>query len=396
MPILRPDRIADVVQAAGLTGRGGAGFPVHRKLRAVADGRGPVVVANGAEGEPASTKDAVLLATAPHLVLDGLQVAARAVGARRTFVYVHSGLGLEPVLQRALMERTTRPETRSGGEVPVRIVSAPPRFLAGEESAAAQRIGGGPAKPRSVPPRVFAKGVDGRPTLVQNVETLAHLGLIARFGPEWFRALGTADQPGSALFTVGGCVARPGVIEAGFGTTVHDLLGVAGGTPAPVQAVLFGGYHGTWLPIAQARDAVLTRVDLRSRGAVLGAGVVVALPSSACGLVETARAVRYLAAESAGQCGPCLNGLPAIADALLEVAVPGCSPHRVTQVRRWTDMIEGRGACHHPDGTVRFIRSALRAFAAEADVHVRRRCSATSVAAVLPVAPTPAGPKDWG
>jgi NADH:ubiquinone oxidoreductase subunit F (NADH-binding) len=396
LPRVRAADLIDQVEAAGLTGRGGAAFPMHRKLRAVATGRAPVVVANGAEGEPASSKDVVLLATSPQLVLDGLEVAARAVGARRAYLYIHADARLAAIVRTAIDDRAVE-RRRSGGpaEVSVTVVSAPARFLAGEESALAARIGGGPAKPRSVPPRVSQRGVDGRPTLVQNVETLAHLALIARFAPEWFRALGTPAEPGSALFTVSGAVTRPGVIEAGLGTPIRELLTTAGRTTAPIQAVLVGGYHGTWLPGAEIDVGLASDAYLGPRGATVGAGVLLALPAGVCGVIETARAVRYLAAESAGQCGPCLNGLPAIADALLELARPGRTPVQQSQVWRWAEMIERRGACHHPDGSVRFIRSALRVFEAEYDLHAHGRCTASSRGGVLPVLPTPAGPEDW-
>jgi len=185
------------------------------------------------------------------------------------------------------------------------------------------------------------------------------------------------------------------VVEAALGTSVRQLVAAAGGTPVPPQAVLFGGYHGAWLSAQEAGAAVLTNADLRPRGASVGAGVVLVLPAGACGVIETARAVRYLAGESAGQCGPCLNGLPAIAGALTELAGPGRTATQQGQVRRWADMIDHRGACHHPDGSVRFVRSALAVFAREFDLHAQGRCSATSAAPVLPVHPGPAGPQDW-
>jgi NADH:ubiquinone oxidoreductase subunit F (NADH-binding) len=396
LPPVRPDDLIDLVEAAGLTGRGGAAFPTHRKLRAVAAGRAPVVVANAAEGEPASSKDVVLLATSPQLVLDGLELAAQAVGARRAYLYLHADPRLEQSVLQALDDRAAdHRRTGRPTEVPVRVVTAPARFLAGEESALAARIDGGRAMPRSVPPRVYQRGVDGRPTLVQNVETLAHLALIARFGPVWFRALGTPAEPGTALFTVSGAVTRPGVIEAGLGTGVRELLTTAGWTASPIQAVLIGGYHGAWLPGAEVEGAEASDAYLLPRGATVGAGVLLALPATACGVIETARAARYLADESAGQCGPCLNGLPAIAAALQELAGPGRTLTQEAQVWRWAEMIEQRGACHHPDGSVRFIRSALRVFAAEYDLHAHGRCTATARTAVLPVRPGPAGPQDW-
>ena len=195
-PSGNPDLIR-IVEQAGLTGRGGAAFPVHRKLAIVARARGrKVIVANGAESEPASRKDAVLLRAAPNLVLDGLQLAAEAIGASEAHLYLHPGISAE--LLRALNQRAAAGLDR----LAVTITEAPPRFLAGQESALVSRLGGGPAVPAFVPPRVSERGLGGAPTLVQNVETLAHLALIARYGPRWFRAVGTANEPGSMLATV--------------------------------------------------------------------------------------------------------------------------------------------------------------------------------------------------
>ena len=186
-----PGMLIHTIEAAGLTGRGGAAFPVHRKLTAVANqNRTPVVVGNGAEGEPASDKDKTLLWSSPHLVMDGLQLAAEAVGAKKVYLYVHREPRLEARLKSALDERAAAGLDRLG----VTLVSAPARFLAGEESALANRVEGGAALPRFTPPRIFERGVGGAPTLVQNVETLAQVALISRYGSAWFRSVGTADE----------------------------------------------------------------------------------------------------------------------------------------------------------------------------------------------------------
>lgn len=382
LPSIAAADLINAVRDAGLTGRGGAGFPTHRKLSAVAAGRDPVVVANGAEGEPASSKDRLLLTAAPHLVLDGLQLAARAVGSREAVVYVHAGSLVAFVGRIAAARAAARVDA-----VAVRVVEAPARFLSGQESAVVARLNGGPAVPRTVPPAVYQKGVRGRPTLVQNVETLAHLALIARHGPAWFRSRGTAEEPGTMLLTIGGAVHAPGVVEAGVGTSAGELLGLAGGPTQQVQALLIGGYHGTWLP---AGDLPVSIAGLRPYGATPGAGVLIALPADVCGLVETARAVGYLAGESAGQCGPCLNGLPALAATMRRLATPGLadgSPERITQL---AGLVERRGACHHPDGTARFVRSALSVFHDEVVAHRAGWCRATHHAPVLP-APVYAG-----
>jgi NADH:ubiquinone oxidoreductase subunit F (NADH-binding) len=379
--------IADV-RAAGLTGRGGAAFPVHRKLEAVATaGTGrAIVVGNAAEGEPASHKDEALLFLAPHLVLDGLQLAAEAAGASRAILYVRGDLRARIRLDDYQAERDAHGLDR----VPVEVIWSPNRFLAGEESALASRISGGPAVPRFTPPRVFERGVDGRPTLVQNVETLAHLALIARFGPGWFRALGTPDEPGTMLCTLRQASGSVDVAEAAIGTPLATLLDLSA-----AGAVLVGGYHGAWLPAAHAAGLTLSNAQLRPAGAFTGAGVLAALPADRCGLIESARVARYLALESAGQCGPCRSGLPSIAAAMAELSDPHPHPRVLDDLSRWAGLVEGRGACHHPDGTVRFLRSALGVFGPEIGLHQQGRCSAATGRPFLPVPAGPATEADW-
>ena len=390
--------IADI-EASGLTGRGGAAFPVHRKLALVAracprQGR-KVAVANGAESEPASRKDEMLLRLAPNLVLDGLQLAAEAVGATEAHLYVHDAPG--PQILRALAERSSRGLDRLG----VTITQAPPRFLAGQEAAVVNRLGGGPALPTFQPPRVSERGLGGAPTLVQNAETLAHLALIARYGPRWFRAVGTSDEPGSMLVTVYRPDARAHIREAAIGTPLRTLLGDGDGNGDGtgvhgVQAWLVGGYHGTWLPLPDAAGITLDNASLRRFGAAAGAGVLAALPSGRCGLTEAARVTGYLAAESAGQCGPCLNGLPRIAAALAELAGSGHRRQTLADLERWSGLVKGRGACHHPDGTVRFVRSALTVFEPEIRRHARGQCSATDRTPYLPLPDgLPTREEDW-
>jgi len=375
---------ADVLgelESSGLTGRGGAAFPVHRKMRAVAAGAGPrVVVANAAEGEPASRKDKVLLALNPHLTLDGLQVAARVVDADEAYLYVHGDVDVVARLNRAIQERRAAGADR----VQVQLVCAPPRFVAGEESAVVSRISGGPAVPRSKPPRVFEAGVHGRPTLVQNAETLAHVALIARRGAADFRSIGDPGQPGTMLFTVSGAVHRPGVVEAPVGAPLESLLTAAGSPSHHVGAILLGGYHGGWLAWPDARELAMSNTALRPHGLGVGAGVVVVLPADVCGVTETARVLTYLAGESAGQCGPCVFGLPRLAATFADVARGARSRRGTRRLADLSTALERRGGCAHPDGSVRFLRTAQSVFAMELAQHVRGRCSAVSFTPVLP------------
>ena len=326
-------------------------------------------------------------------MLDGLQLAAEAVGATEAHLYLHYAPG--PQILRALAERSSRGLDLLG----VTITQAPPRFLAGQETAVTNRLSGGPALPTFQPPRVSERGLGGAPTLVQNVETLAHLALIARYGPRWFRAIGTSDEPGSMLTTVYRPDARAHIREVAIGTPLAALLGTSDGdgNGGPgVQAWLVGGYHGTWLPVPDAAGVTLDHASLRRFGAAAGAGVLAALPSDRCGLTETARVTGYLAAESAGQCGPCLNGLPRIAAGLAELAGAGHRRQTRADVERWAGLVTGRGACNHPDGTVRFVRSALTVFAPEIKRHARGQCSATDRRPFLPLPDgIPTREEDW-
>jgi NADH:ubiquinone oxidoreductase subunit F (NADH-binding) len=371
MPSVSALQLIEEVEQSGLRGRGGADFPTARKLRAVAERRraGPVIV-NGSETEPASAKDRLLLARLPHLVLDGAVLAAAAVGAGKVIVKVGDraadALG---ALQAAVATRERDP-------VPIEVVAAPEGYVAGEESAVVHYLNGGAQLPTFVPPRPFERGYRGRPTLIQNPETLAQLALVARFGSRWYRELGTVADPGSALVTITGAVNAPGVYELAFGTAMSDLLDAAGGPSEPLQALLVGGYFGTWVEASRAIGLRLAREDLRSVGCTLGSGVLIALGESACGLHESARVIAYLAAQSAGQCGPCVYGLRAIADAMGALAAGAAHPQDRDRVLRWTAEVRGRGACHHPDGAARFVESALAVFAADIDRHQRGRCDA--------------------
>jgi NADH:ubiquinone oxidoreductase subunit F (NADH-binding) len=392
------DDLIAAIERSGLRGRGGAAFPTGTKLRAVREGRRPpVVVVNGAEGEPASGKDKLLLATAPHLVLDGALLAAAAVGAEQVIVCVdHSATAAPGAVTRALAERR-----HSDAAVEVRIAPVPSSYVAGEETALVHWLNGGPATPTRTPPRPFQRGVDGRPTLVDNVETLAHLAQVLRFGPDWFRQLGTPDEPGSTLVTLSGAVARPGVYELPMGVRLADVLGLAGPL-AGVGAVLVGGYFGSWLGAGDAGHARLDNRSLRPLGAGLGCGAIVVLAEDACGLDETARILAWLAGQTAGQCGPCVYGLAAIAGTTAQLRDGRAAGDALAHLRRWAGQVEGRGGCRMPDGAVRLLRSALRVFADDVQRHLAGRSCAGAAgsgprvaAAMVPVPARTNGGSPW-
>jgi NADH:ubiquinone oxidoreductase subunit F (NADH-binding) len=385
-PVSRePDEslIADV-EAAGLHGRGGAAFPTAVKLRAVAGNRRrPMVLANGAEGEPASAKDALLMSRAPHLVLDGSFLAATAVGSDEVIIGVKLGAGYaREAIGRALEERySTEPWTAR-----VRVVDVPPVYLAGEERALVNLINHGRAIPPQGSTRPFERGVGGRPTLVSNVETLAHLAFIRHLGPDRFREVGHPYAPGTTLVSLSGAVAMPGVYEIATGYPLPELIRAAGGATEEVGAVLVGGYAGTWLTAEQVGRATLDREGLAAVGGIFGCGAIVVLPSSSCGINETAAVMRWLADQTAGQCGPCVHGLGAIATATDGLRLGMVKGDVLARLNRWAGDVEGRGACRYPDGAVRFMGSALQAFSSDAHAHTRgRRCAGAERPLLLPL-----------
>jgi NADH:ubiquinone oxidoreductase subunit F (NADH-binding) len=344
-----------------------------------------MLVVNAMEGEPASEKDWVLLSSAPHLVLDGAELAALAVGAREILVCVADDRSDgERAVQRALDERVAR----GLGRVRVRVLRPPGRYVSGEESALVSWIAGGSAKPTFRQEKGVPLTMRHRPALVHNAETLAHVALIARHGPEWFRAVGMPDAPGTSLVSTSGAVKYPGVYEVELGTPVARILERAG-LVAEVSGVLVGGYGGTWLA-PEMIDTSYAPGPLAAVGSAMGAGVLAAIPAFACGVAETARIVAYMAGESAKQCGPCVFGLPSMAGDLASLARGEGDRLTLARLRKHLDVVSGRGACRHPDGVVRLVRSALGVFAADFAEHARHRpCQGSKHRPVLSV-PRPA------
>jgi NADH:ubiquinone oxidoreductase subunit F (NADH-binding) len=397
--------LIDEVHRAGLLGHGGAAFPAATKMRAVASQRRRgIVVINAAEGEPASLKDRTLLEIVPHLVIDGGVLAARAVGADEVILCAceSAHAGIEAATE-AIEER----DERASSQAPkVRLATAPSHYVAGQESALVSHLNGAPARPTFTPPMIFEQGVARRPTLVNNAETLAHLALIARHGASWFRQVGTPAQPGSALVTLAGPVARPGVYEIEHGASLSSLVAAAGGASARLHGVLVGGYSGSWIGAEHLHGLALSNEHLAPHGATFGAGVVVLLSELACPVAETARLARWLAGQSTRQCGPCVHGLDALATSVAQIATgagadsAGTGQARaVRRVDQLAALVARRGACGHPDGAVKVILSAMDAFQAQFADHARHGpCDACPRPAELPLPdrPVPSGSQRTG
>jgi len=346
LPARDHDWLVRAAREVGLLGRGGAAFPVATKLAAVR--RGAVVLANGSESEPASWKDRALMRRFPDLVVAGVSLVGQALRSPRAVVAVGDAASAEAL--RAAVRRT-------GARVQVERVDH--GFVGGEIGALTNGLNGGVPVPSGVRVLPHTKGLAGRPTYASNVETFAQLALLAELGPSAYASVGVKSEPGTSLATVHG-VDSDGVIEVPHGFEIRRLLGEAD------RPVLLGGYHGAW---TTRPDLVVERAWLRQHGLSWGAGVVAVLPDETCPLGEVARVASWLATQSAGQCGPCVFGLPALADDLAELAA---GRHvDLALLRRRAGLVSGRGACHHPTGVAGFVVSALDAF----DADVRRHAA---------------------
>ncbi|GAA3593551.1 NADH-ubiquinone oxidoreductase-F iron-sulfur binding region domain-containing protein [Kribbella ginsengisoli] len=362
LPELSREAYTELATAVGLRGRGGAAFPVALKLADLPARGIEAVVVNGSESEPVSRKDRLLLTMAPHLVLDGATGLARALKAPLVLIAVHDPAAAASV-RAALLER------QDGVEV--QVADTPGRFVAGEARAVLSVLeGGAPVPPgRKVLPT--RKGYHRRPTFLSNVETFAQLAVLARLGAHEFSSTGLISEPGTQLLTIDGAVERPGVVETPTGTPLEAVLRFAGASPGPV---LVGGYHGRWLP-----------TDLSRPETTGGAGIVLALGTDTCPLGEVHRVAQWLASQSAGQCGPCVFGLAALVDDFGRLG--NGDPAGWHDAQRHLGLVPGRGACAHPDGSARFLASALEAFDDDIRQHLAGGCGRP----VLGVLPVPGG-----
>lgn len=383
-PLADAGSLLEEISTAAVVGRGGAAFPMAVKLttvrKASLQGRDTVLVANGEEGEPASVKDRWLLRHRPHLVLDGLRLAALIIGARHAHVYV-SDMAAAESIRVALGE--VGPDGLDGVTVSVCTVDA--GYVAGEETAAVRAINGGPAKPTDKPPRPFEEGVGGLPTVVSNVETLSNLPYVQHHGAVGYREVGTEGSAGTFLATLTGGGRPPGLYEVPFGVPAAELIALHGISTERVRGALMGGYFAGLLD-HRILDITMDHESLRAAGSGLGCGAVSVLTDE-CPVAVGASVLAYYDRENADQCGSCFNGTAAMAAAAGALRDSSADTDDVARLTRWSEVLRGRGACATLDAACNIAASMLTMFPDDIARHLDRQCpdcDGTAFAALRP------------
>ncbi len=386
LPRTSADELIAMASEVDLRGQGGAAFPFARKLQTVLDtarktDQPTIVVVNATEGEPGSFKDKMLMVRSPYLILSGAALVAEAIDAEEIIVGVTSNELANRSIEAAIA-------AEPGLRKLVRVMQLPERFISGESGALVRGING----KRPVPPgrKTLAaeRGVDELPTLLSNASTFAQVAVLTLLGSARFASVGVPEEPGTVLLSVSGSAKHPAVVECPTGVPLGAVLDIC---QAPAgDGVLVGGYHGMWLDAEAAYQVPIGREGMAAAGGTFGAGIVLPLGDGTCPLGEVSRIANYLAGESAGQCGPCKLGLPSIARALAALVDGSGGIEALDVARRAAAAVTGRGACSHPDGTTRFVLSALEVFTEDLAAHVFHTTCGRPVRGVLPL---PDGPE---
>ncbi len=338
---LRPDRVVAEIIASNLLGRGGAAFPTGRKMAAVADAPGPhYLVCNADESEPGTFKDRVLMEQDPFAIVEGMTIAAYAIGCERAFIYIRGEYSLATqrlagaIAQARGAGLLGEAVMGAGTSFDIEIRRGAGAYICGEETALFNSIEGKRGEPRAKPPFPVEAGLFGKPTLVNNVETLANLPLILLEGAAAYARVGTPSSTGTRLFCLSGSVVRAGLYEVPHGTALETLIELAGGVPPArrLQAILLGGAAGT-IVAPDALTMPLTFEDARARGTTLGSGVVMLFDDTVDMVAILQRIARFFSEESCGQCVPCRVGTVRQAEALQRLScADGTSAQRAHDV----------------------------------------------------------------
>jgi NADH-quinone oxidoreductase subunit F len=361
-----PARVREQIRVAELRGLGGSGFPVWKKWDAVAAETGKpdkYLIVNGNEDEPGTFKDRLLLEDTPHQVIEGALIAALAVGANRIVFYINPDLARSLAsLKLAIEQWQASPLLPK--DIELTLLPGSGHYIGGEETAAMEWIEGKFPFPRGKPPYPAQVGVHGCPTLINNVETLAHVPHIVLHGPEWFRALGRGTGTGTKLYSLSGDVLHPGVYELPMGTPLRELIFEHGGgllSGKPLKAIFTGGPSNTLLTPADL-DVGLDFDSLRARGGNLGTGAMIVI-SEGTGIVKrVAEYVRFFAHSSCGQCPPCKTGTATLSRLIDRIDTGRGTAEDLATLENLCAMLPGSGRCHLLNGVVQLLDSSFRHF----------------------------------
>lgn len=369
-----PETILDLIDRSGLRGYGGAGFPTGRKWRAVAQSAGlpKYVVCNADESEPGTFKDRVLLTGDPHLLLEGMALAGYAVGAHEGIIYIR---GEYEWLARRLTAAITQAEHRGwlGSSIQgtpfsfrVHVHRGAGAYICGEETALLESLEGKRGEPRCRPPYPTTYGYRGRPTLVNNVETLCQIPPIVAHGADWFRLMGTPSSPGTKIFTVTGCINRPGAFEVPFGITLRQIIAQFGGglrAGRRFKAVLAGGAAGIFVP----ESLVDVPIDFSSvqQGVPLGSGAMLVIDDSVTLPTVLSWVLQFFEAETCGKCTPCREGTREARRVVERIAMGRGRPGDLDELRRLARFMNATSLCGLGQSTAWPVLSALDHFEQE-------------------------------
>ena len=375
-----PVPVIEEIQAAGLRGRGGAGFPTGQKMAfcAQAEGSPKYVVVNGGEDEPGSFKDRALLESVPHAVLEGVLLAAYAVGATRAFFYTNETYAearqrIDLAIQEAAAVGLVG-EGILGTKFSLAVESrpAPTPYVAGEDTAALEALEGKPPLPRQKPPYPVTAGLFGKPTLVNNVETLANIPPIVLNGAAWYRHFGTAESPGTMLYCMNQEWQRPGVYELPYGVREGELIeelagGLKGG--ARLRAILPGGPSSAFLLPDPKR--ILSPESLKAAGSSIGCGVMRGYAAGTCMVEATLEIARFFEKEQCGQCPACRMETSMLANTLDKVRQGQVGKQALDQIPRVLAFNKGKGYCSLINMPGPPILSAIQLFPEDFESHLK-------------------------
>jgi NADH-quinone oxidoreductase subunit F len=380
-----PEEVIQLISQAGLRGRGGAGFPTGKKWALTREGaeQPRYFVMNGGEDEPGSKKDRVLMEYLPHLVVEGVIIAAYAVGAAKAFLYINARYD-------AAIQSITRalPEAKSSGycgqnmlgsgySLEIEIIQAPHNYVAGEDTAVLEVIEGKAPLPRQKPPFPVTVGLFGKPTSVNNVETVANVAPIVLHGVEWYRRFGTPESPGTMIFSLGDDVKRPGIYELPYGATLRYLIEACGGgtrDDRKIKAIMPAAPSSAFLP-ADKIDTPLEPNAMREAGSALGCGVVRVISEGTCMVEEVLRVSEFFTAESCGQCPACRMETNTLTALLKKVQQGQGGQAILEQFGKVVAFNKGKGFCNLIAMPGPPIESAIKLFPEDFAAHLNTgRC----------------------